>query len=181
MDKLWAPWRIGYVKSIKKTKSGCLFCRSLKSKGKNYIFLKNKHSFAILNIFPYNNGHIMISPNRHIRHLKALTNKEINDIFKTLKQVTYLLDNVLRPQGYNVGMNTGKCSGAGIPGHLHLHVVPRWQGDTNFMPIISNTKIISQSLDELYRTLVRQSVKLTKKTKSVRKPSKWSSRVDEKE
>ncbi len=107
----------------------------------------------MLNIFPYNNGHVMISPNRHISDLKALTDSEVNDVFKTLKQVLGLLDKVLKPEGYNIGMNIGKYGGAGIPGHLHLHIVPRWGADTNFMPIISNTKIISQSLDELYRLL----------------------------
>ena len=95
----------------------------------------------------------MISPNRHIGDLKKLRDVEVDDIFKTLKQVLKLLNRVLKPQGYNLGMNIGKCSGAGIPGHLHLHIVPRWEADTNFMPIISDTKIISQSLDELYREL----------------------------
>ena len=107
----------------------------------------------MLNIFPYNNGHVMVSPKRHIKDLRALTDIEIKDIFKTLKQALSLLDKVLKPQGYNLGMNIGKCSGAGIPGHLHLHIVPRWEADTNFMPIISNTKVISQSLNELYREL----------------------------
>lgn len=153
MDKLWAPWRIGYIKTAGKRQAGCLFCRSLKSKKKHYVFIKNKYSFAMLNIFPYNNGHVMVSPNRHIGDLKALTDSEINDIFKTLRQVVYLLGRTLKPQGYNMGMNIGKCSGAGIPGHLHLHIVPRWDADTNFMPVVSNTKIISQSLDELYGEL----------------------------
>jgi ATP adenylyltransferase len=153
MDRLWAPWRISYIKRIGKRKAGCLFCRSLKSKGKNYIFIKNKHSFAMLNTFPYNNGHVMISPKRHIQDLKTLTDSQINDLFKTLKQVLYLLDKVLKPQGYNVGMNIGRCSGAGVPGHLHLHIVPRWEADTNFMPVVSDTKIISQSLEELYQRL----------------------------
>ena len=107
----------------------------------------------MLNMFPYNNGHVMISPNRHIGNLKALSNKEINDIFKSLKQVIDLLNKVLKPRGYNLGINIGKCSGAGIPGHLHLHVVPRWEADTNFMPILSNTKVVSQSLEELYQEL----------------------------
>ena len=109
----------------------------------------------MLNLFPYNNGHVMISPNRHVKDLKTLTDKEVKDIFKTLKQVICLLDKVIKPEGYNLGMNIGKCSGAGIPAHLHLHVVPRWKADTNFMSTISNTKVISQSLDELYRDLLR--------------------------
>ncbi len=107
----------------------------------------------MLNLFPYNNGHAMISPNRHIGNLKLLTGKETTDLFYTLNQAIDLLDKILKPQGYNIGMNIGKCSGAGIPGHLHLHIVPRWQGDTNFMPIIAKTKVISQSLDDLYQKL----------------------------
>ncbi len=107
----------------------------------------------MLNAFPYNNGHVMVSPKRHIQDLKTLTDSQINDLFKTLKQVLCLLDKLLKPQGYNVGMNIGKSGGAGVPGHLHLHIVPRWEADTNFMPVISDTKVISQSLDELYRQL----------------------------
>jgi ATP adenylyltransferase len=149
MDRIWAPWRIRYIKTATKRKTGCLFCRSLRSKRKKYIFLRNKYSFAMLNIFPYNNGHVLVSPIRHVSNLKTLSDNEINDIFGTLKQVMRLLDKVLKPQGYNVGMNLGKCSGAGIPRHLHLHIVPRWEADTNFMPVISDTKIVSQSLDEL--------------------------------
>ena len=98
----------------------------------------------------------MVSPNRHIQDLRELTVGEVNNLFKTLKQTLSLLDKALKPQGYNLGMNIGKCGGAGIPGHLHLHIVPRWQADTNFMPVISGTKIISQSLEELYRLLCRR-------------------------
>lgn len=112
----------------------------------------------MLNIFPYNNGHVMISPSRHAGSLNVLTDREVGDIFKTLSQVLSLLDKVLKPHGYNIGMNIGKCSGAGIPGHLHLHVVPRWEADTNFMPVLFDAKVISQSLDELYKEL-RQELK----------------------
>ncbi|MFC1658324.1 HIT domain-containing protein [Candidatus Omnitrophota bacterium] len=167
MDKLWAPWRIGYVKSAGKKKAGCLFCRSLNSAKKNYVFIRNKYSFAMLNLFPYNNGHVMVSPNRHTGNLKDLSNREMSDIFKTLRLVMGLLDKVLKPQGYNLGMNIGKCGGAGIPGHLHLHIVPRWQADTNFMPVISGTKIVSQSLEELYRQL-KGNVK-SKQNKGIRR------------
>lgn len=107
----------------------------------------------MLNTFPYNNGHVMISPNRHVGDLQMLSESESTDIFKTLKQVFYLLDKILKPEGYNLGMNIGRCAGAGIPGHLHLHIVPRWQADTNFMPVVADSKVISQSLEELYRAL----------------------------
>jgi ATP adenylyltransferase len=161
MDRIWAPWRIGYIKRVGGKSSGCLFCRSLKSKGKNYVITRNKYSFAMLNLFPYNNGHVMISPKRHVGKLEALNDKEIADIFNTLKQIIRLLNKILKPEGYNIGLNIGKCSGAGIPNHLHLHVVPRWRADTNFMPALSDTKVISQSLDELYRELKKNIKKLS--------------------
>jgi len=110
----------------------------------------------------------MVSPKRHIRDLQSLTESEFTDMLKTLKQTLLLLDRVLKPRGYNVGMNIGKCSGAGIPGHLHLHIVPRWEADTNFMPVVSNTKIISQSLDELYRELIAKAQKSDKSIKKKR-------------
>ncbi|MFC1592929.1 HIT domain-containing protein [Candidatus Omnitrophota bacterium] len=153
MDKLWAPWRIDYIQSSGKRQSGCLFCESIKSKKGNYVIIKNKFSFAMLNKYPYNNGHILISPNRHTADINGLNDKETLNLFKTLKQILRLLKKVLKPQGFNVGINIGKCGGAGIPGHLHIHVVPRWQADTNFMPVVSNTKVISQSLSELYKQL----------------------------
>ncbi|MFH1338683.1 MAG: HIT domain-containing protein [Candidatus Omnitrophota bacterium] len=156
MNRIWAPWRIGYIKNAGRKSSGCLFCRSLKSKRKNYIIARNKYSFAMLNVFPYNNGHVMISPKRHVKKLEALNGKEIADVFGMLKQIIRLLNRVLKPAGFNIGINIGKCGGAGIPDHLHLHVVPRWEADTNFMPVLSDTKVISQSLDDLYNELKKE-------------------------
>lgn len=150
MDALWAPWRIKYLKAKKEKK--CIFCSSLKSK-KNYIILKTKYSFSLLNIFPYNNGHVMVSPVRHVREPSQLKDYEILDLFRTLNRVKNLLQKVLNPDGYNIGINISKGAGAGITGHMHIHIVPRWIGDTNFMPVIYNTKVISQSLDELYKRL----------------------------
>jgi len=151
MDRIWAPWRIKYIKAKKQKK--CIFCASLKSKSKNYVIIRNKLSFALLNIFPYNNGHMMVSPKRHVRELSQLKTHELLDLISTLNCAKKLLDKVLKPDGYNIGINMSKSAGAGIVGHLHLHIVPRWVGDTNFMPIINDTKIVSQSLDELYRRL----------------------------
>ena len=102
----------------------------------------------------------MVAPKRHLSSLKDLKDKELFDILKTTQYVMGLLDKILNPQGYNVGMNIGECSGAGIPKHLHIHVVPRWKADTNFMPVISGTKVISQSLQELYRQLIACSKKI---------------------
>jgi ATP adenylyltransferase len=155
LDKLWAPWRIKYVSGLKS--KGCIFCKVLKEKNdkKNFIVYRSKHSFAILNAFPYNNGHIMVVANRHVASLGKLTEKEILDINKVLLTMITKLEKILKPAGFNVGINLGKVSGAGIDKHLHVHLVPRWIGDTNFMPVLSNTKIISQSLTELYKKIIK--------------------------
>jgi len=148
MDRLWAPWRINYINNKIKAK-GCVFCQAKKNKSGDYVIFKTKKSICLLNIYPYNNGHILISPLRHVADIDLMKEEEILDMFKCLKRVKRLLQKVLKPQGYNVGFNLNRCAGAGITGHLHLHLVPRWVGDVNFMPVIGNLKIISQSLDEL--------------------------------
>ena len=152
MDKLWAPWRIKYISSKIKTK-GCIFCQSKKSQSNDYVVFKTKQSICLLNIYPYNNGHLLVSPLRHIADIELMHEEEILDMFKCLKRAKSLLRKVLKPQGYNIGFNLGRNAGAGITGHLHLHIVPRWVGDTNFMPVISDHKVISQSLKELSKRL----------------------------
>jgi ATP adenylyltransferase len=147
MEKLWAPWRINYV-SVKQAK-GCIFCKAAKSLSADRVIFKAKYSLAMLNIYPYNNGHLLVAPLRHISDISQLSQKEAADIFESLKRAKSLLSKVLKPQGYNIGVNLTRVAGAGIAGHLHIHIVPRWLGDTNFMPVISDTKVISQSLDEL--------------------------------
>lgn len=151
MDRLWAPWRIKYVRA--KEHKNCIFCLSQKSKAKNYVIFKTPYSIVMLNIFPYNNGHIMIAPIRHIARLQQLKETEALDLFRGLNKARVLLEEVLKPDGYNIGINLSKTAGAGITSHLHIHIVPRWRGDTNFMPVVHNTKIISQSLDELHKQL----------------------------
>ncbi|MFH1622425.1 MAG: HIT domain-containing protein [Candidatus Omnitrophota bacterium] len=156
MNKIWAPWRIKYIQNNKKIKK-CVLCFAFKNKRldkNNFVILRGKHSFSLLNIYPYNNGHFMICPNRHVKKLEQLNSNEILDLFEVIKKTKRLTHKVLKPEGYNMGINLGKISGAGIDNHLHLHVVPRWKGDTNFMPIIANTKIISQSLKALYEELI---------------------------
>lgn len=154
MDKLWAPWRLKYIKLIDKHKT-CVFCRMLKDKkdDKNYIFIRRKLTFAVLNIYPYNNGHSLVLPYRHVDALEALTGAERDELFDLVIEVKLLTDEVLSPSGYNVGLNLGRAAGAGFPGHLHMHVVPRWKGDCNFMPVTGSTRVISQSLKELYKRL----------------------------
>jgi len=149
---LWAPWRIKYLHQKSK---GCLFCKIAKSRKdkQNFLIKRGNYSFSVLNIYPYNNGHAMLSPYRHVSDLNKLNKEEILDLLDNLKELKYTLEGILKPQGFNIGLNLGKVAGAGFPGHLHLHVVPRWNGDTNFMPVISKTKVISESLSELYKKI----------------------------
>ncbi|MEW6170087.1 MAG: HIT domain-containing protein [Candidatus Omnitrophota bacterium] len=159
MTTLWAPWRINYVGKTLKQK-GCLLCKFAKEKRpnkKNLVFLTSKLSFSVLNKFPYNNGHVMICPRRHIKNLSQLAKNEILDLIELLIKTQKLLDTSLSAQGYNIGINIGRVAGAGIENHLHIHLVPRWKGDTNFMPIIAKTKVISQSLEELFKKLKKLS------------------------
>lgn len=157
MDRLWAPWRIRYVQNSKKEK-GCLFCKAyrVESPKKNYVVLKTEHSLVMLNIYPYNNGHLMVAPRRHVATLEKCTPPEMADLMACVQNVIPAVRKILKPAGFNVGMNIGKVSGAGIAQHLHIHVVPRWQGDSNFMPVCAQTKIISQSLNEFYRRLKKE-------------------------
>jgi ATP adenylyltransferase len=157
MNKLWAPWRSEFIK-IRKI-NDCIFC--LKNKGcrgrfktATYpIIRKSKYCFAMLNIYPYNNGHIMVSPFRHVRDLKALNDAELLDIIRITRDMQVLLEKKLKPHGFNIGINTGRVAGAGYKDHLHIHIVPRWKGDSNFMPVVADTKVVPQSLKELYRIL----------------------------
>jgi ATP adenylyltransferase len=151
MDRLWAPWRIRYIK-LKKDKA-CIFCKAIKTRRKNYVILKSQYSFVMLNIFPYNNGHLLVSPLRHISKLEQLEDHEVMDIFRSLAEAKKRLDKVLKPHGYNIGINLSLAAGAGETRHLHIHIVPRWKGDTNFISTINDTKVISQSLGELYKKL----------------------------
>mgnify|MGYP003394607493 FL=1 len=151
MNRLWAPWRNKFV-TIRKIK-GCIFCIKGKKDKRSFIIKKCAHSFAMLNIYPYNNGHIMVSPFRHVKDLKGLNDAELLDIIKLTRDMQALLEKKLKPHGFNIGINTGKIAGAGYKDHLHIHIVPRWKGDSNFMPVIADTKIMPQSLEELYKFL----------------------------
>lgn len=154
MEKLWAPWRGKYVKNVGKVK-GCFLCEHLKLKDacKSLVLYKGKHSFIILNRFPYNNGHLMIAPNKHLKNLEDLSDEEANEIFSLVRKIIPILKKAYRPQGFNVGINLGACAGTSVEAHLHLHIVPRWEGDTNYMPVIGETKIIPESLQESYKII----------------------------
>ncbi len=155
MDRIWAPWRKAYIRPKARKEKGCLFCRLL-AEGRdaaNYILKRTHSSFAVLNIYPYNNGHTMIIPRRHVDSLHALSDREKLDWLALYDETLAALKKTLKPHGFNVGINVGRVGGAGVPHHLHLHVVPRWKGDMNFMPVIAETKVISESLDSVYHAL----------------------------
>jgi len=155
-DIIWAPWRIGYIVKIKK--KGCFLCYSYKSRDddKNFVVYRGKFSFVVMNIFPYNNGHLMVAPIRHLKNITSLTEEEDREIMELIKKSVKVLKKLLKPDGFNIGLNLGKMAGAGLENHIHFHIVPRWNGDTNFMPVISNTKVIPQSLSELYLKLTEE-------------------------
>lgn len=154
MDRLWAVWRVAYIRVANKQR-GCIFCElpSERKDFENLILLRSKYAFLMLNRFPYNPGHLMIAPYRHLGSLEFLKEEEVLDMWRLLKLSIRALRETMAPDGFNIGINVGKVAGAGFEGHVHVHVVPRWNGDTNFMPIIANAKVISESLESVYREL----------------------------
>jgi ATP adenylyltransferase len=152
MKTIWAPWRMDYIHE--KKEEGCIFCKKPleKKDEKNLILYRGKRAFVVMNKFPYNNGHLMIVPKRHCTDLEELNINEFQELFDVMKISTQALKASLSPHGFNIGFNIGKAGGAGKD-HLHLHVVPRWMGDTNFMPTLAETKIIPETLNETYRKL----------------------------
>lgn len=153
MKHLWAPWRMEYI--LKEKNEGCIFCEIPKENRdkENYVLYRGKSCFVILNTYPYNNGHIMIAPYAHIKNLEQLNKDTINELMSLCQKSISVLKEKMNPQGFNIGANIGKVSGAGILDHVHLHIVPRWQGDTNFMPVILDTKVMPQYLSETYDLL----------------------------
>jgi len=158
MKKLWAPWRTAYLRPLSGRRSGkkCIFCAAIAAPEKKMVVSVNKKAFSVLNIYPYNNGHIMVAPRRHIADIGGLSEEEVFCLFAMLKETRALLSERLGPDGFNIGINEGRAAGAGVPGHLHIHIVPRWNGDTNFMPVTGGIKVISQSLKELLRLLKKK-------------------------
>jgi ATP adenylyltransferase len=160
MDHLWAPWRLSYVAAAKPPADDdpCFICRGLAEQDdrRNLVAWRGRHSVVVLNRFPYNNGHLLIAPKSHKGRFDELTDDEILETTRTLSQMMGHLDALMHPDGYNIGLNLGRVAGAGLPGHLHWHVVPRWNGDTNFMPVLADVKVIVQSLDALYDQLTQR-------------------------
>ena len=154
-DNLWAPWRIKYVQELSRS-TECFICDYIADPSdddKNLLLWRTGSSVVILNRFPYNNGHLLLAPLRHIPDLDAAGDQELLELMRLVRECRKVLLEVLKPHGFNIGINLGRCAGAGLPGHVHIHIVPRWEGDTSFMPVCSGTDVISQSLTELYEQL----------------------------
>lgn len=160
---LWAPWRMEYLRSLgdgSAEAGGCFLCAYAASPADdtaNHVIWRTAHSIVLMNRFPYTNGHLLIAPRRHVAALAELDDAELNEHARLTRDAIDLLGPTVRADGFNVGMNFGRCAGAGLPGHLHTHVVPRWNGDTNFVPVLDGARIISQAMSDLFDELVTQS------------------------
>jgi len=153
---LWAPWRIKYIEQLGRENGECFICQCVEKRGdddKNFVLWRTAHGIVILNLFPYNNGHLLVAPLRHIAELEQASEAELLGMLKLVRESQKALRAVIKPQGFNIGINIGRPAGAGLPGHLHFHIVPRWEGDTNFINVCSDTDVISQSLTELLELL----------------------------
>ena len=154
MKVLWAPWRMTYIAEDRE--QGCLLCSKLRGRNDrvNLILYRSSQSFIILNRYPYTSGHLMVVPNRHVASLDELNEGEMVGLMALLKQSMLILKRALKPDGFNVGMNIGRVAGAGIEDHIHFHIVPRWNGDTNFMPVLFETKVMPEYLEKTYEKLI---------------------------
>ena len=153
MEILWAPWRMKYIEQPKE--NGCIFCDKPAEQDdkKKFILYRGKHSFVIMNIYPYNNAHLMVVPFKHTSELSELSNEERLELMDLLILCQDVLTRSISPHGFNIGMNLGVIAGAGVKDHLHFHIVPRWNGDTNFMPVIGKTDVISEGLEQTWERL----------------------------
>lgn len=158
-QRLWAPWRLAYVKDAsKESEQECIFCAK-PAEGDdraNLIAHRGERCFVILNLFPYTNGHLMIAPYEHVGALPDLDPATLTEMMELTKRAMRALEGAYAPHGYNVGFNQGKVAGAGVEHHIHMHVVPRWGGDTNFMPVLGDTRVMPQSLEDSYAALVER-------------------------
>jgi ATP adenylyltransferase len=162
VEHLWAPWRMAYINSSgaseNKGQTGCIFCDkpAERNDAENLIVWRSERCFALMNLFPYNNGHLMIAPYEHAPTLLALDSASLTDMMQTAQRCLRALDAALHPQGYNMGINQGAVAGAGIADHVHFHIVPRWNGDTNFMPVLADVKVMPDYLQNTFGQIRRE-------------------------
>jgi len=157
VNRLWAPWRMVYIEQADEGERQCIFCtKPAENRDReNLILYRGETAFAIMNSFPYNPGHLMVAPFKHTSNLDDLESTELLEIQTTLRYMVRLLDEAMKPHGFNIGVNLGRTAGAGIVDHVHWHIVPRWDGDTNFMPVLADTKVVPEALESTYDKLRR--------------------------
>ena len=164
MERLWTPWRMQYIRDIGEEPAGCLFCELPRQDAAddpaNLLLERGERAFSLLNLYPYNTAHAMVAPYRHTADLPALPPEDGADLLALVQRTVGAIAAEYRPDGFNLGMNLGRVSGAGVPDHLHVHIVPRWNGDTNFMPLTADTKVLPETLDQTYAR-VRQALEAT--------------------
>ncbi len=155
MDRLWSPWRFEYIRTADKAPS-CVFCDMLGQNRdqENFLLLRGPHAFVVLNLFPYTSGHVLVVVNRHISFLGAASDRELHEIIDLSRQCEHALHQEYQPDGYNIGFNLGRAAGAGVEHHLHLHVVPRWVGDSNFVSVLGETRVLPEELHTTYKRLL---------------------------
>jgi len=156
LKHLWAPWRMEYIRKKKDSDKGCIFCNNSKEEDNdkdNLVLLRGQESFVLMNLYPYNNGHLMVAPYKHLDTFELMSKPCINEIMDLSTKSMEIIKKKLNSDGFNFGANIGKAGGAGIEDHIHFHIVPRWIGDTNFMPVVGQTKVIIGGLVETYDEL----------------------------
>jgi ATP adenylyltransferase len=170
VKNLWAPWRMAYVGGIADTK-GCFLCEALKKADEDscLVVWRSELTFCIINRFPYNNGHLLVAPTRHVGEVEKLTEEEMTALMRDGARAQALLKKVMKPHGFNWGLNVGRVAGAGLVDHLHMHIVPRWEGDTNFMPVFADVKVVPQALEDLCSKLKKAVTGQKSKVKSRRR------------
>jgi ATP adenylyltransferase len=163
MRQLWAPWRVEFIKG--KKQPGCFFCEAAAAGAERdaelHVLARTEWSLAIMNRYPYNNGHLMVAPRAHLAALEQLPSESAVDLTRLTQRALRALRAVLKPDGFNLGINQGKVAGAGVADHVHQHVVPRWDGDTNFMPVVAEVKVMNEHLDASYRAIREGFAELT--------------------
>ena len=155
MERLWSPWRLAYVTGTGSS-DGCIFCEacaSTRPAPDDLVLIRGELAYVILNLYPYNNGHLMVVPNRHVGTLRAMTREELDELMRFTRHAEMALAEAYKPQGINVGINLGRPAGAGVVDHLHVHLVPRWTGDTNFMSVVGNVRVLPEELGETAQRL----------------------------
>src|SRR5947209_13017307 len=153
MERLWSPWRLAYVTSASGQPSGCIFCNTTEPGREELVLIRGRSAFVILNLYPYNSGHLMVVPHRHVPTLHASTADELAELMHFTRHAEMALADAYKPQGINIGINLGRPAGAGVLDHLHVHLVPRWTGDTNFMSVVGNVRVLPEELGETAKRL----------------------------